>query len=188
VNSHSLLITPLSATVTRNENEHDTASIFVVSGSRDTDFSLLPDQRIEFDYGSLGGRRTFQGYVNSVTPQKRAVGNQIDSSQEIFCYGASMALKGNRPRFFTALTLTQMMARIVSDANLGLQRRVPQRHAGVAHPGSDLGDGLGDAVVAVGAAGSAHPLRPGRHTAHQLPGHRLPAASDEEPAERTHRR
>jgi hypothetical protein len=119
VNSHSLLITPLSATVTRNENEHDTASIFVVSGSRDTDFSLLPDQRIEFDYGSLGGRRTFQGYVNSVTPQKRAVGNQIDSSQEIFCYGASMALKGNRPRFFTALTLTQMMARIVSDANLG---------------------------------------------------------------------
>ena len=119
VNDRSILVTPTSAAVTRRENEHDTASVFVVTGSRATDFAQLPDQRIEFEYGNLGNRGLFQGYVNSVMPQKRAVGNQTVSTQEIFCYGASMVLKGNKPRFFTSLTLTQMMQRIAGEANLG---------------------------------------------------------------------
>lgn len=119
VNDRSILATPTSAQITAKENEHDTASVFVVTGARSTDFAQLPDQRIEFEYGNPGNRSLFQGYVNSVMPQKRAVGNQVISSQEIFCYGASMVLKGNKPRFFTSLTLTQMMQRIVNEANLG---------------------------------------------------------------------
>jgi hypothetical protein len=119
VNERSILVTPTHGTLTRKEDEHDTASIFVVTGTRATDFDQLPNQRIEFAYGTPGNKSTFQGYVNSVMPQKRLVGNQTVTVQEIFCYGASMVLKGNVPRFFTSLTLTQMMQRIVSEANLG---------------------------------------------------------------------
>jgi hypothetical protein len=119
VNDRSLLVTPTSGVLTHNECEHETASLFVVTSTRSTDFAQLPDQRIEFDYGIPGAKGLFQGYVASVMPQKKAVGTQTVTTQEIYCYGASMPLKGNRPRFFTDVTLTEMMQRIVTDNNLG---------------------------------------------------------------------
>jgi hypothetical protein len=112
-------VAPAQATITRRQCEHDSASLFVNTPTRSTDFDNLPDQRVEFDFGVLGMRSTFQGYVTTVMPQQRLVEDQQVTLQEITCLGASMVMKGNTPRFFTELTLTEMMRRIVSDANLG---------------------------------------------------------------------
>lgn len=119
VNQREMNVAVVRAIVTRHEGEHEGATLFVNSATATVDFHSLPDQRIEFTFGGLGIQSTFQGYVNSVTPNRRFVGDTQITEQEIECMGASMVMKGNRPRFFTEMTATQMVAKICADNNLG---------------------------------------------------------------------
>jgi hypothetical protein len=114
---HDLLVAWASGTF--KENEHGSMSLFVSTSTRATDYGIMPGQRIEFDFGTRGNTQKFQGYVSAVTPQRRLNGTKVISEQEIQCLGESMVLKGNHPRFFTEVTSTQAIARIVAESNLG---------------------------------------------------------------------
>jgi len=119
INGQELNVAVIRALVTRKESEHDSAILFVNSATATIDYTTLPDSRIEFPFGNVGLQSTFQGYVNSVTPNRRYVAGTVNTEQEIDCLGATMVMKGNKPRFFTDLTATQMMSQIVSEAGLG---------------------------------------------------------------------
>lgn len=101
------------------ENEHGSMSLYVSSTTRTTDFDILPGQRIEFDFGTRGNTMKFQGYVAGITPHNRLSEDHVIDEQEIQCLGESMVFKGNYPRFFTEVTCTEVIARIVGESNLG---------------------------------------------------------------------
>ena len=101
------------------ENEHASMSLYVDTSTRATDYGIMPGQRIEFTFGSRGNSQKFQGYVTAITPHQRLNGDKVIDEQEIQCMGPSMVLKGNKPRFFTEVTCTQAIARIVAESSLG---------------------------------------------------------------------
>ena len=105
--------------VEQRENEHESAAIFINSGSSGIDYTQLPNQRIEFSYGLIGNKATFRGYISEVIPHQSTGSAQIIQEQEIQCLGPSMVLKGNRPRFWDQSTATDAMRSIVSESGLG---------------------------------------------------------------------
>ena len=119
VNQSPANMAVLRVLIDRAEGQHEAATLYVNSATATIDFNSLPDKRIEFPFGDPGVQSTFQGYVLSVTPNRRFVGDTQITEQEISCLGASMVFKGNKPRFLTDLTATQMIASIVADSNLG---------------------------------------------------------------------
>lgn len=120
VNNAAPDITVLRYTMSKSEGAHDVVSLFVDSSTKSFDFTGLPGQRIEFDYGNLGAAATFQGYIQSVVPNNRLVGNNTVLEQEIVCLGPTMIMKGNSPRFWTDMTATQVIADLCQLNQLGL--------------------------------------------------------------------
>jgi hypothetical protein len=115
----ALALTVIEADVDLVEDQHQAALLTVTSSDSSMDFASLPGKRVEFDYGFLGDSAKFQGYFYSVTPQQKVQDQRVIDTQLIQCLGPSMVFKANIPRFFSDMTCTQALQRIVNESQLG---------------------------------------------------------------------
>lgn len=117
---------PRRVEVTKSEGQHEQATLWTRSSTRGTDYSSIIGQRITFAYGIPGQQVVFQGYVSAVQPQQYVASQQYVVEQEVNCLGATMVMKGNKPRFLVDATVTDFIRQIITDNGLGFSNEFNQ--------------------------------------------------------------
>lgn len=110
--------------ITQNPGEHEVAEIVVNSESRTEDYTLLNSKRIEFRWGAGMEREAFWGYVVDVREDQRFQTDRPASRMQLTAFGPSMALKTGRPRFWTNVTVSQVVASVVAEHMLGFSNEM----------------------------------------------------------------